>query len=69
MKKIIARIVSFASAIAILATLALPAAAAAKKPEFMLALGDSITTGYGLDDYITDGDPYGCASYVNLINL
>lgn len=67
MKKIIARIVSFAAAIAVLATLAIPASAAAKKPEFMLALGDSITTGYGLDDYITDGDPYGCASYANLV--
>ncbi len=67
MKKITVRILSFAAAFMILLSMAVPVSANAKKPEFMLALGDSITTGYGLDDYITDGDPYTCASYANLV--
>lgn len=66
MKKIILRIVSLVSALALLAALALTVSADAKQPEFMLALGDSITTGYGLDGY-DDLNPYDCASYANTV--
>lgn len=66
MKKITARIVSFVSVVAILATLVLPAVATPGNPEFMLAIGDSITTGFGLEGY-DETDPYTCNSYTNLI--
>lgn len=66
MKKITLRIISLFSALALLAALALPASADAKKPEFLLALGDSITTGYGLDGY-DEADPYYCGSYTNIL--
>ena len=33
----------------------------------MLALGDSLTTGYALPDYVDENDPYACKSYANLI--
>lgn len=36
-------------------------------PQTMLALGDSLTTGYGLDNYVIDGNPYNCNSYINTI--
>ncbi len=64
MKKIILRIASLFSVLALLAVLAIPSAAA--KPEFMLTLGDSITTGYGLDGY-GETDPYDCGSYANIV--
>ena len=66
MKKIIVRIVSVLAVAAMLTALALPAAAETKKPEFMLAIGDSITTGFGLDGYV-DADPYTCESYTNIV--
>lgn len=37
------------------------------QPETLLALGDSLTTGYGLDHYVPGGDPYRCNSYINTI--
>ena len=64
MKKITLRIASLLAVLALLSALAVPASAA--KPEFMLALGDSITTGYGLDGY-AETDPYECASYTNIV--
>ena len=64
MKKITLRIASLLAVLALLSALAVPATAA--KPEFMLALGDSITTGYGLDGY-AETDPYECASYTNIV--
>ena len=36
-------------------------------PKTLLALGDSLTTGYGLDNYVPGGDPYRCASYINTV--
>lgn len=67
MKKTIIRIISFLAVAAMLSAIALPAMAQEKKPEFMLALGDSITTGYGLEDYGGAEDPYQCDSYINLV--
>ena len=64
MKKITLRIASLLALLALLSALTVPATAA--KPEFMLALGDSITTGYGLDGY-AETDPYECASYTNIV--
>lgn len=64
MKKITLRIASLLAVLALLSAFAVPATAA--KPEFMLALGDSITTGYGLDGY-AETDPYECASYTNIV--
>ncbi len=52
--------------IALLSVFAIPASAGMKKPEFLLALGDSITSGYGLDAY-DESDPYACGSYANLL--
>lgn len=45
------------------------AAAADSEPSSvsLLALGDSLTTGYGLDNYSYGGDPYLCDSYINRI--
>lgn len=67
MKKTVAKIISFIAVLAMLASLAIPASAAAKKPEFMLALGDSITTGFGLENYFDGDDAYECASYITLV--
>ncbi len=36
-------------------------------PKTLLALGDSLTTGYGLDNYVPGGDPYLCNSYINTV--
>ena len=36
-------------------------------PKTLLALGDSLTTGYGLDNYLPGESPYLCDSYVNII--
>lgn len=36
-------------------------------PKTLLALGDSLTTGYGLPNYTYGGDPYLCDSYINRI--
>ena len=37
------------------------------KPRSLLALGDSLTTGFGLDNYEYGGTPYLCNSYINQI--
>ena len=37
------------------------------KPQILLALGDSLTTGYGLDNYTPGGNPYLRNSYINQI--
>ena len=37
------------------------------KPQTLLALGDSLTTGYGLANYTPGGSPYLCNSYINQI--
>ena len=37
------------------------------QPQALLALGDSLTTGYGLDNYVPGGNPYQCNSYINTI--
>lgn len=39
----------------------------AAHPQTLLALGDSLTTGYGLNNYVPGGNPYECNSYVNII--
>ena len=63
-------------ALTLLVTLPLLATAAAfptmaeetaPAPKTLLALGDSITTGYGLENYTPGGDPYLCNSYINRI--
>ena len=65
MKKIFSRIAALLLVIALFASLAVPVSAM-KKPEFLLAIGDSITSGYGLDAY-DESDPYNCGSYANLL--
>lgn len=66
MKKTIAKIISFIAVLAMLLSLAVPASAMTQ-PNFMLALGDSITTGFGLDNYFEGDDAYECDSYITLI--
>ena len=67
---------SFLKALTLLVTLTLLATAAAlptmaeetdPAPKTLLALGDSLTTGYGLKNYTYGGDPYLCDSYINRI--
>lgn len=67
---------SLLKALAILVTLTLLTAAAVfpaiaaedtSAPKTLLALGDSLTTGYGLENYTYGGDPYLCDSYINRI--
>ncbi len=36
-------------------------------PQNLLALGDSITTGFGLENYTPGGTPYLCPSYINTV--
>ena len=52
-------------------TLCIPSAFASEQqdasPMTLLALGDSLTTGYGLDNYVPGQSPYLCSSYVNII--
>jgi lysophospholipase L1-like esterase len=66
MKKTVAKIISLIAVLTLLASVAIPAQAA-KKPEFMLALGDSITTGFGLENYMEGDDAYKCDSYITLV--
>lgn len=63
MKKIIAGL----CALLVLSLGVCSATAADTAPAYgsLLVLGDSITTGYGLDNYVPGGDPYNCASYGN----
>ena len=67
---------SFLQALTLLVTLTLLATATAfpamaeetaPAPKTLLALGDSLTTGYGLKNYTYGGDPYLCDSYINRI--
>ncbi len=67
---------SFLKALTLLVTLILLATAAAfpamaeetaPAPKTLLALGDSLTTGYGLKNYTYGDDPYLCDSYINRI--
>ncbi len=70
MKIIIKKVVLFTALLAILTSAVLcPISAASKAamPQSLLALGDSLTTGYGLPDYVDENDPYTCNSYANLI--
>ncbi|MBR2621138.1 MAG: hypothetical protein IKC97_02065 [Clostridia bacterium] len=52
-------------------TLCIPSVFASEQqdasPKTLLALGDSLTTGYGLDNYVPGQSPYLCNSYVNII--
>lgn len=66
MKKTIVKIISFIAMLSLLASLSIPAQAATK-PEFLLALGDSITTGFGLENYFEGDDAYECDSYITLV--
>ena len=68
MKNTVKRIFSFAMALVLLAPLVLICVyASLEKEPVMLALGDSITTGYGLANYEPGGDPYLCESYANTV--
>lgn len=69
MKIIIRKVVLFTALLAILTSTVLCtiSAAGASMPQSMLALGDSLTTGYALPDYVDENDPYACKSYANLI--
>ncbi len=69
MKIIIKKVVLFTALLAILtsAVLCPISAAGMSMPKSMLALGDSLTTGYALPDYVDENDPYACNSYANLI--
>lgn len=51
----------------VIGAVVLPAAASEKKYSSMLVLGDSISTGYGLENYTPGGSPYECRSYCNIL--
>ena len=62
--------VIFAVTLAIFVSVAvcsLPVAAETASPKTLPALGDSLTTGYGPDNYVYGGEPYLCDSYINRI--
>ncbi len=61
------RFITFLMAFVMVASMAVTCISAAEQPKSMLVLGDSITTGYGLDNYIGGGTPYNCRSYANII--
>ena len=66
--KTIKRIITLITALAVMASMAVTAVQASPgNPEFMLAIGDSITTGYGLEDYMEGESPYLCSSYANMV--
>lgn len=71
MKYVIKRSLILTVILAVLVSaLICPLSAASEEPgtpATLLALGDSITTGYGLDNYVYGGDPYLCNSYINRI--
>lgn len=67
MNNILKKIILITSVLAILATAAIFPASAVEMPKTLLALGDSLTTGYALPDYVDENDPYRCKSYPNLI--
>lgn len=51
----------------VIGAVVLPAVASEKKYSSMLVLGDSISTGYGLENYTPGGSPYECRSYCNIL--
>ena len=70
MRKALLKIMTLLVTLTLLATAAICPAIAAESdtaPKTLLALGDSLTTGYGLKDYTYGGDPYLCDSYINRI--
>ena len=70
MRKALLKIMTLLVTLTLLATAAICPAIAAESdtaPKTLLALGDSLTTGYGLKNYTYGGDPYLCDSYVNRI--
>ncbi len=60
------RFVVFLTALALLMSACAVGVSAAEAPKKLLALGDSITTGYGLANY-SGGLPYECKSYINTV--
>ena len=68
MRKSVKRISALIMAGLILAPLVLLCVYASleKQPQ-LLVLGDSITTGYGLEDYMEGESPYLCSSYANMV--
>lgn len=68
MKNSVKRIIAVLMALTVVSSIAVTAVNASPgNPEFMLALGDSITTGYGLENYDVDSTPYTCDSYANIV--
>ena len=70
MKKTFLKCLTAVITLTLLASAAICPAVAEEKdtaPKTLLALGDSLTTGYGLKDYTYGGDPYLCDSYINRI--
>lgn len=55
------------TAVLLLGILSVLPAAAENKYSSLLVLGDSISTGYGLENYTPGGTPYLCRSYANLL--
>ncbi len=55
------------AAVLLLGVIAALPAAAENQYSSMLVLGDSISTGYGLENYTPGGTPYLCRSYANLL--
>lgn len=70
MKHALLKITTLLVTLTLLATAAICPAIAYENtaaPKTLLALGDSLTTGYGLKNYTYGGDPYLCDSYINRI--
>ena len=70
MKKTLLKCLTAVIALTLLASAVICPAVAEEKdtaPKTLLALGDSLTTGYGLKDYTYGGDPYLCDSYINRV--
>lgn len=55
------------AAVVLLGVFSVFPAAADNKYSSLLVLGDSISTGYGLENYTPGGTPYLCRSYANLL--
>ncbi len=61
------RLFSLALAAAFMIGAAVLPASADKSYSSMLVIGDSISTGYGLENYTPGGSPYECRSYGNIL--
>ncbi len=61
------RFIAFALAVILAASVVMMCVSAFDGPKTMLLLGDSITTGYGLENYVPGASPYECRSYGNII--